>query len=65
VLKTVEDSSHSRWKLARLAVAGLLAPAADGRTAAGLERMGLERAAGIRERFLRYLLLGAYARTRE
>lgn len=65
VLKIIEDASHSRWRLARLALKGLLAPAPDDVVADGLKRMELDSVSSFEERMYRYLLIGSYRQQQE
>ena len=64
VLKIIEDTSHSRWRLARLAVKGWLAAAPDDAVADGLKRMALNQPDTMAEHLLRYLLIGGYTISR-
>lgn len=62
VLKIIEGASHSRWRLAQLAIRGLLPSRINVKVASGLKRMGLDRAANFKEYFYGCLLIAAYAR---
>ena len=63
LLDEIRQTQGRRVALIRLAAGGLIAGSAGDRENAILERMGLDRARGIRARFYRYLVRGNYRST--